>query len=653
MQERKLKILIYLGHPAHFYNYKNTIYSLKNAGHTVFILIKKKDILEDLLKEEGLPYYNILIQGRADSKFGIIQGTIVRAVHLFQFCIKYRPDILTGTSVENSIIGKLLGIPVININEDDASVVPLYAKMSYPWATEILNPRVCNSAKWDTKAIKYESYHELAYLHPNHFKPDPEVVTKYFNPDEKYFLIRFAKLTAHHDEGIRGINSIVAANIIDILKPFGNVYITSERKLEPQFEKYRIKINPIDMHHVMAFAELYIGDSQTMAAEAGVLGVPFIRFNDFVDRIGYLDELEKHYHLGFGIKANNYGALYLTLKTLLAMPDRKEVFAARRDKMLADKIDFAQFLTWFLGNYPVSAKIMKENPGVQYSDFQQNGNNLVTDYVLKNSVVNKPVVRDFSLQIYRELLVNIKKQDFSFFTFQDFCENKAKGKYVILRHDVDLKAIQSLYTAQIEASLGIRATYYFRYIPQSNKPEIIRQIAQLGHEIGYHYEEMSIFNGNLEKSIVFFEKQLNYFRQFYPVKTISMHGSPFSKWDNKLLWDRYNYRDFDVIGEPYFEFLDMDKHNHKDIYYFTDTGRMWNGDKYNVRDKMKVSTKSTVRINVHSTNDLMCWFESAKENSQIMITTHPQRWTDNFFEWIFEYVFQSCKNKIKQLISKK
>ena len=58
------------------------------------------------------------------------------------------------------------------------------------------------------------------------------------------------------------------------------------------------------MHHVMAFASLYIGDSQTMAAEAGVLGVPFVRFNDFVGRIGSLRELEDVYRLGFGVHAS-------------------------------------------------------------------------------------------------------------------------------------------------------------------------------------------------------------------------------------------------------------------------------------------------------------------------------------------------------------
>ena len=153
-----------------------------------------------------------------------------------------------------------------------------------------------------------------------------------------FFIMRFASLNAHHGayantrtitstaliecyvlryafpknwkllgapgKGIKGINTEIAQRLIDILAPHGTIYITSERPLEPQFEQYRIRINPLDMHHVMAFASLYIGDSQTMAAEAGVLGVPFVRFNDFVGRIGYLRELEDTYHLGFGVHAS-------------------------------------------------------------------------------------------------------------------------------------------------------------------------------------------------------------------------------------------------------------------------------------------------------------------------------------------------------------
>ncbi|MDD3320947.1 MAG: DUF354 domain-containing protein [Paludibacter sp.] len=361
-----MKILVYLGHPAHFYNYKNSISNWKKNGHDVVILIKKKDILEDLLRAADLPYYNILEEGRKDSKLGIFIGLLKRSVRLFMFCIKHRPTILTGTSVENSYVGKLLHLPVVNINEDDAAVVPLYAKLSYPCASQILTPQVCNNEKWDEKSIKYNSYHELAYLHPNHFVPDKSLVEKYFSVDEPYFVIRFAKLNAHHDTGIKGISAEIAERILAILKPYGRVFITSERELEPQFEPYRININPLHMHHVMAFAQLYIGDSQTMAAEAGVLGVPFVRFNDFVGRIGYLRELEDVYQLGYGLKTKDVDQLYETIEMIMKMPQRKEIFQKRRMKMLTEKIDFAQFLTWFIENYPGSVKIMRENPDYQY-----------------------------------------------------------------------------------------------------------------------------------------------------------------------------------------------------------------------------------------------------------------------------------------------
>lgn len=363
-----MKILVYLGHPAHFYLFRNTIMQLERDGHEVKILIKKKDILQELLQQAGMEFYNILEEGRKDSKIGIMIGTIKRALRLNRFCRSFKPDILTGTSVENSYVGFFRRRPVINVNEDDARAVPLYAKLSYPLASVILTPIVCDNGKWNKKSIKYASYHELAYLHPNNFIPDRQVVERYFSIDTPYFILRFASLKAHHDTGIKGINAEIAQNLIDILKPHGRIYITSERQLESQFEQYRIKINPLDIHHVMAYASLYIGDSQTMAAEAAVLGVPFIRYNDFVGRIGYLNELENVYHLGFGIKASEKGSadnMYKTLTDLLSMPDLKEEWQKRRQKMLSEKIDYAKFLTWFIENYPESAKIMKQNPDYQ------------------------------------------------------------------------------------------------------------------------------------------------------------------------------------------------------------------------------------------------------------------------------------------------
>lgn len=361
-----MKILFHLGHPAHFHLFKNVIKSLKANGHQTFILIKKKDILEDLLKESGFVYNNILPQGRKDNKISIAFGQLKQDIKLFSFCLKEKPDILIGTSVAISHVGKLLGIPSINLNEDDEDVVPLYAKLAYPWATHILAPHICRMGKWINKTIFYHGYHELAYLHPNNFVPKIEIAKKYISLKESYFILRFAKLGAHHDTGIKGISDGIAIKLVELLSPHGRVYITSERILNADLEPYRIQINPIDIHHVMAFAKMYIGDSQTMAAESGVLGIPFIRFNDFVGRIGYLDELENKYQLGYGIRTNELEKLFSVVQELIINAKLGDIYKERRLVMLSEKIDYAAFLFWYIENYPKSVKIMKENPDYQF-----------------------------------------------------------------------------------------------------------------------------------------------------------------------------------------------------------------------------------------------------------------------------------------------
>ena len=246
---------------------------------------------------------------------------------------------------------------------------------------------------------------------------------------------------------------------------------------------------------------------------------------------------------------------------------------------------------------------------------------------------------DFTLKKYNKLLTSFLGAGYTFQTFEEFLQNP-KDKVVILRHDVDLKALNSLKTAQIEQGLGIKSSYYFRVIPQSNQPDIIKQIIGLGHEIGYHYEDLSLFKGDENKAIKHFEKQLAYFRQFYPVKTICMHGSPMSKINNIDIWNNYNYKDFGLIGEPYFD-IDFDK-----VFYLTDTGRCWDGQKYSVRDKVNTIFKQSY----HTTDEIIKAVSTGDIPNQIMITTHPQRWSDNLMEWCKELIVQNVKNCIKQII---
>ena len=343
-----MKILFHLGHPAHFHLFKNVIKNLINNSHEITILIKTKDVLEELLIESKVEYTNLLPHGRKDNLIGIAIGQITQDYRMFNYVRKNRVDLLVGSSVSITHVGKLLGIPSISLGEDDAKVVPFYSYLSYPFANVILSPVSCDNNKWDKKTIHYESYHELGYLHPNHFKVNKNIVEKYLSANGKFFIIRFSKLGAHHDKGISGINNNIAKKIIDLLTPHGQVIINSEKELEPHLESYRMRIDPLDMHHLLAFADLYIGDSQTMAAEAAVLGTPSIRISDFVNRLGYLEELENKFNLTFGFKPKDIEVALSKIESIIKMPKAKSEWQIRREKMLKEKIDFSEYLTTFI-----------------------------------------------------------------------------------------------------------------------------------------------------------------------------------------------------------------------------------------------------------------------------------------------------------------
>jgi predicted glycosyltransferase len=325
------------------------------------LVAREKDVLFELL--DGVPYpVKYIPNTKKNSKLSLIRTVAAREFTMWNIARKFKPDVMVGTDIVIAHVGKAKGIPAIVLNEDDAKEVPLLANYGFKYASAVLSPSSCNIEPYDHKKVAYPGYHELAYLHPNYFTPDREKV-KQLSPDGKpYFILRFAELTAHHDDGKKGITNDLAQQIIDALAAFGRIYITSERKLEPEFEKYRIQIKPKDIHHALYFAGMYIGDSQTMAAEAAVLGTPSVRFNDFVGKLGYLEELEHTYQLTYGIPTDRPVLLIEKIKALLALPDLGEVWKQRRTHLLEQTIDVAAFMAWFFENYPESHRKVQDDP---------------------------------------------------------------------------------------------------------------------------------------------------------------------------------------------------------------------------------------------------------------------------------------------------
>jgi hypothetical protein len=250
--------------------------------------------------------------------------------------------------------------------------------------------------------------------------------------------------------------------------------------------------------------------------------------------------------------------------------------------------------------------------------------------------------RDFTYQKFSSLLECFQSSGYAFQSVEDFVHQPLE-KSVILRHDVDRAPQHSLITAGLERSRGIRGTYYFRIVRQSKNPRVIKEIAELGHEIGYHYEDLVRAKGNPEEAIKLFRENLEYFRRFYPVKTICMHGSPASGWDNRELWKKYSYRDFGILAEPYYD-LDYNK-----ILYLTDTGGRWDGGRSSVRDKVIQEHFEPLKQKLRTTDDILSALIASELPGQLMITVHPQRWSDNVLYRITESSMQIVKNIIKQL----
>jgi hypothetical protein len=280
---------------------------------------------------------------------------------------------------------------------------------------------------------------------------------------------------------------------------------------------------------------------------------------------------------------------------------------------------------------------------------------------------------DFTPKTYQQLLVALAGQGYTFQPFAEFLENPAL-KCIILRHDVEARYGNALHMAKIQHNAGIRGTYYFRFLPDHFDLDIIREIASLGHEIGYHYDDLSHCHGDFKAAYRRFEKNLATLREIGEVKTICMEGAPLSKWDNRDLWKsreagrrggwdvneihastlprlHAHYSDYGIIGEPYFD-IDFSK-----MLYLTDTGRRWDGEKFSVRDKVG-GRRSAVgghnlkfkiqNLKFHSTHDIIASAHLLPD--QIMFTFHPQRWTDEPLPWIREIVMQNIKNVVKKVV---
>ena len=325
-----MKYCFDLLHPAHFHLFKNLIEHLKSSGHEVYIFVRPKDVLLELLQEKGWDF-KISDASTSNNKF---LGFFKHFLGYCKFMKNKKVDFHIGSSVVIGAAARLLGGKSTVWGEDDTSIMPVWTLANLP--THVYMKPSCLSFEKGRHDIYHNSYHELAYLHPDNFVPDRKIIEKYGLREKEYVVSRFSALKAFHDKNARGISPELWSKIEELIAGY---QVVKSMELAKSHQ-----IAPWDMHHVLAFAKMIISDSQTMTIEGAVLGIPSVRINTFIGKSTLIEELEQKYKLAIGILPDHEELILKMIEDIVRSPDTEKIWAARRAVLLADKIDLNRWM---------------------------------------------------------------------------------------------------------------------------------------------------------------------------------------------------------------------------------------------------------------------------------------------------------------------
>jgi predicted glycosyltransferase len=331
---------------------------MEKRGHVLKVLAVEKDISLKLLKEYKIDHTVIGANGVGFLEMGI--NMIKMEWRTYKIAKQFKPDLFVGRgSPILAHISSLYGKPYVSFSDTEHAKLINY--LSVPFMDTVLTPSSF-TLDFGKKHIRYEGYKELAYLHPNRFTPNPAVLTELgLAEDDPFIIVRFVSWQASHDVGQHGIRDKVG--LVKALEQYGRVLITSEGALPPELQPYQIRVSPEKLHDLLYYATLYVGEGGTTASEAAVLGTPSIYVSSLVGTMGNFIELEETYDLLYSF--TDGGAALDKAVEILQDPESKEKWRAKRDRLLADKIDVTAFMIWFVENYPESFTEMREHLEVQ------------------------------------------------------------------------------------------------------------------------------------------------------------------------------------------------------------------------------------------------------------------------------------------------
>ncbi len=354
-----MRIMVGIAHPKQVHFWKNILNNLEKNEHEVKIVAREKDITLYLLNVYRFKYEIIgkNYKGLMRKAYGLLESDF----KAFKVAGNFKPDIFLAGSPALAHVSKIIGKPHIGFIDTEHAGIAYW--LTYPFSDVICTPSCFKKEISSMKHVTFNGYMELAYLHPNYFKPDPSVLYDLgLSKGDKFVIIRLVSWEATHDIHSRGFSEDFLEKAIKSLKEYGHVFITSEQKLNRNLEKYKMQIPPEKLHSALYYASLYFGEGGTTAVEAALLGTPSVHVEAFKTKSGEVVDATQ-IHGNFDELANKYWMLYTFSdpnkalnKALEMLQDKnaKKEMRERREKLLREKIDVTAFITDFIENYPES-----------------------------------------------------------------------------------------------------------------------------------------------------------------------------------------------------------------------------------------------------------------------------------------------------------
>lgn len=371
------RVVVTVQHPAHVHFFRNAIDELEDRGYDVHVFAREKDVTGALLEAYGIEYERLA--GSADSPLELARVQATYEYRLLKRVRRLDPDVMLAIG-EPAVAHASALVDGHSVLFTDTEHATLSNAIALPFADLVCTPR----AFWDDRGAAhytYPGYHELAYLHPDRFTPDPSVLDEIGTQvaaglpaatdggaasgtgsapdsvsgtesasepgvatgavgDESLVVLRLISWSAAHDigqEGMAGVERVVT----ELEREGGTVLVSAEGELPPALADRRIDLPPDRMHDLLAHADLFLGESATMAIESAVLGTPSLYVSDL--HAGVLEELETRYGLVRRLERDaEPSEVAATARELLAIDE--STWRERRRTLLEETIDTTEFV---------------------------------------------------------------------------------------------------------------------------------------------------------------------------------------------------------------------------------------------------------------------------------------------------------------------